>query len=191
MTEFARFGPGAALAAAAELRRIDVEHLSTVRYIHASAMRLNAAHILSDEEIQAFSTHVYTASYGESLQRQTLFGAFFDGELIGTAGWSVSDDNGTGVRIRSVFVRPLFTRVGLGRRLVHAVEENARTGGFATFSVRSTLNATPFFERLGYSITSHGVRPLFGNATLPVAFMRKTDGASGHVSRASTGDPDA
>jgi GNAT superfamily N-acetyltransferase len=175
MTEFARFGPGAALAAAVVLRRIEVEHLSTVRYIHASSLRLHAAQVLSEDEISAFSTHVYTAAYGEHLLRQQLFGAFADNELLGTAGWTVADDTGTSVRLRSIFVRPLFTGMGLGRRLVHGVEEDARAAGFHAFSVRATLNAAPFFERLGYAVTSHGVRPLFGDKTLPVAFMRKIE----------------
>lgn len=180
MTEFARFGPGASLASAAELRRVDVEHLSTVRYIHAAALRLQAAHVLSEEEIAAFTDHVYSAAYSESLQRQALIGAFVDGELIGTAGWTVSDDTGTSVRLRSVFVRPLFTGMGVGRRLVDHVESDARSAGYEAFSVRATLNAITFFERLGYTITSHGVRPLFGNRTLPVAFMRKVDSAPAH-----------
>jgi len=175
MTEFARFRPGTALAASADVRRIELEHLSSVRYIHAAALRIQAAHVLSEEEIQAFADHVYTGAYSESLQRQTLFGAFADNELIGTAGWTVADDNGSSVRLRSIFVRPLFTGVGLGRRLVHAVEDDARSAGFRSFSVRATLNATAFFERLGYTITSHGVRPLFGNQALPVAFMRKVE----------------
>lgn len=175
MTEIARFGPGAALAAAVTLRRIEVEHLSTVRYIHAASLRLHAAQVLSEDEINAFTTHVYSAAYGDHLLRQDLYGAFTEGELLGTAGWTVADDTGTSVRLRSIFVRPLFTGIGLGRRLVHGVEEEARNAGFHAFSVRATLNAAPFFERLGYSVTSHGVRHLFGERTLPVAFMRKVE----------------
>jgi GNAT superfamily N-acetyltransferase len=174
MTEFPRFGTAAALAAFAELRRIDIDQLSTVRYIHASALRLQAAHMLSEDEIAAFTAHVYTSVYAEALLRQTLVGAFVDGELVGTAGWTVADDSGSGVRVRSVYVRPLFTGMGVGTRLLEAVEQDACTAGFRSFSVRSTLNATSFFEQNGYLVTSHGVRQLFGNHHLPVAFMRKS-----------------
>lgn len=179
MTEFPRFGGAAALAAFAELRRVDIEHLSTIRYIHASALRLQAGQLLSEDEIAAFTAHVYTSVYTEALLRQSLFGAFVDGELIGTAGWTVADDNGSGVRVRSVYVRPLFTGMGVGGRLLEAVEQDARTAGYRAFSVRSTLNATSFFEQYGYAVTSHGVRQLFGNRNLPVAFMRKVDQAAG------------
>jgi GNAT superfamily N-acetyltransferase len=175
MTELPRVGQLGALAGAAELRPIQIDELSTVRYIHAASLRLHAAQVLSEEEVEAFTQHVYAASYSDNLLRQSLLGAYIDRELVGTAGWTVADDVGSSVRLRSIFVRPLFTGMGLGTRLVHAIEASARAAGFVSYSIRATVNATGFFEHLGYTVTSHGVRPLFGQKTLPVVFMRKTD----------------
>lgn len=175
MTEFVRFGPGQAMVSVAEIRPVAIEDLSTIRYIHATALRITASHFLSEEEVEAFRAHVYSHTYSEALQRQALYGAYVDGELIGTAGWTIGDDSGSCIRLRSVFVRPLFGGIGLGRRLVHAVEELTRGAGYRAFSVRATINAQPFFERLGYTVTSHGVRTLLGNVSIPVAFMRKVD----------------
>jgi predicted N-acetyltransferase YhbS len=70
-------------------------------------------------------------------------------------------------------VRPLFTGVGIGRRLALAAEEQARRAGFSAFSVRSTLNASGFFSGLGYEISSRGAWTLAPGQTLQVAFMRK------------------
>jgi len=162
------------LARAAELRTVGVDELSDIRYIHAAALRLQAGAKLSDAEVAAFRDHVYSQAYTDTLFRQKLIGAYLDRQLIGTAGWKVGDDSGATVRIGALFVRPLFTGLGVGRRLLAAVEDDARTAGFTAFSVRATLNAVAFFESHGYAVTSHGVRNLGPEANMAVAFMRKT-----------------
>lgn len=177
MTELARFVGD--FGCVIGVRPVGIDEFSSVRYVHAAAMRISGGHTLSDSEILAFTGYVYSPAYAETLGRLRLFGAYIGNELVGTAGWSVADDSGGSVRVRSVFVRPLFTGVGIGRRLVGDVEGDARAAGFGVFSVRATMNATGFFERLGYQTTSHGVRPLGSEHVLPVAFMRKCDPSAG------------
>lgn len=159
----------------AQIRALTVDDLSNVRYIHAASMRIQAAQVLSEEELAAFSDHVYSEPYAQALSRTRLVGAVIDTELVGTAGWSLGDDSGSGVRISSLHVRPLFTRMGLGKLLLAAAEADARAAGFDTFSARATHNAISFFEAQGYVVTSHGTYQLGGTRGLPVAFMRKVD----------------
>ena len=75
----------------------------------------------------------------------------------------------------AVFVDPLFTSAGIGRRLVADVEARAHQSGFKRFATRVTANAVPFFERLGYDIASHGVSTItMPVAAIPVTFLRKS-----------------
>ena len=168
------------IAAGADIAPIGPDDLADVRSLHATSFRLLAGHSFTDSEITAFSAHVYGMSYttalSEAMQRRQLFGARVAGELVGTAGWSAGDGNVIVARIRWVFVRPMFTGLGLGTRLVRTTEAAARRAGFESLSVEATLNAVEFFARLGYDITSHGVRPLAAREGLPVAFMRKSVG---------------
>lgn len=168
------------IASAAEIRPIGPDHLADVRSLHAASLRLLAAHTFTKEEIGAFTSHVYSFAYTEALseaiRRGQLFGAWFGGQLIGTAGWTAGDGNLSTARIRWVFVRPLFTGLGLGTRLVEAAEAAARRAGFSVFSAEAMANSVDFFSGLGYEISSYGVRNLASGQSLSVAFMRKDAG---------------
>ena len=114
------------LATLAELRPIGLEDLPAVRHLHAASFKQAAAARLSETEIAAFARHVTTPAYMDELLNQDLTCAFVCGELVGTSGWCPADDRGTTARIRAVFVRPLFTREGIGEKLVRHAE--ARVG---------------------------------------------------------------
>jgi GNAT superfamily N-acetyltransferase len=179
MTEVARIGSWAGPAGAAEVRPIAIDELSCVRYIHAASFRMRAGQHYAPSEIEAFAEHVYGPTYTDALaevvRQQLLYGAWLEGELVGTAGWSAARDGEVAARLRFIFVRPLFTGLGLGGRLLLETEDQARQAGFRTFNARATLNATDFFERFGYQRLGSGVRPLSSTRALPVAFMRKKD----------------
>lgn len=157
-----------------DIKPIDVDHLSLVRYVHATALRLQGLEHFTEDEIELFCDAVYEPHYTRELLQQDLIGAWIGGELVGTAGWYASED-GCAARIVSVFVRPPFTRLGLGERLLREVEARARNAGFGVFSLRAGGNSVPFFQRLGYTITSLGLANVAIERGIPVTFMRKAD----------------
>ncbi len=165
------------IAAAAEIRPIGPDDLAEVRSLQASSFRVLASQTFTEEEVAAYSDHIYSMAYTEALseaiRRGQLFGAWFDGQLVATAGWTAGDGSVSAARIRWVHVRPMFTGVGLGTRLVEVAEAAARKAGFDVLSVEATLNAAEFFQGLGYETSSHGVRSLPLGQNLPVAYMRK------------------
>jgi GNAT superfamily N-acetyltransferase len=101
-----------------------------------------------------------------------------DGHLVGTASWLANADSGETARIACVFVHPLFTRLGLGGRLLAEVEARADQSGYEQLGVSATINAVPFFQRYGYVETSRGVKAFGPECWLPVAFLRKRIGAA-------------
>lgn len=169
--------PRADLATAADLRPVEIDELSDVRYIHAGALRSQAAEQLSQEEIEAFVGYVYSESYTERLaemvRARRLFGITVEGKLTSTAGWMPANDSGATARLMAVFVAPLFSGVGLGRRITLAAEADAAQAGFLAASVRTPIGAVGFFQRLGYDVSSYGVWTLKPDCALPVGFMRK------------------
>jgi GNAT superfamily N-acetyltransferase len=166
------------IAERAEIRPVGPDDLADVRSLHATSFRLLAGGSFTEEEIAAFTAHVYSINYttalSEAVQRQQIFAARIDNELVGTAGWVAGDGSVATARIRWVFVRPMFTGIGLGTKLVRVAEAAAQRAGFDTLSVEATLNAVGFFEQLGFEVSSHGVRALAPTQGLPVAFMRKS-----------------
>ncbi len=163
-----------AIADGAVIRRLSVDDFSTVRYVHTAAFKAQTAPLLTDEEILAFLVQVTTPGYIDALMTTHAYVATVGGQLVGTAAWTAGDDSGASARISSVFVDPLFTGGGIGRRLLSAVETSASDAGYHRFTVRATANAVPFFLALGYDIASHGVSSLsVVEGSLPVTFMRK------------------
>jgi len=165
-----------------EIRPLRVDDLSAIRYVHAASLRGQGAPYYTPEELDAFENLVRSVRYSETVLKDSMIGGFIGHELVGTAAWGLVDDSGRTARIASVFVRPFFTGLGIGHRLVAAVEASAAQAGYRSFSVRATLNAVPFFEQLGYEVTSHGTRPLTPELSLAVSFMRKDVTAPAHLS---------
>jgi putative acetyltransferase len=165
--------PRTDMANFATLRPVTVDDMSSVRYVHSTAFRILAAEYHSEEEIKSFTDLIYSRDYVDGILSNSIYVALVDEEIVGTAGWTPADDNGSTARIRKVYVRPLFTNCGIGKMLVKNAESRAKTAGFTDFSVRANINAIPFYEHLGYEITSYGVMPTPSDIDLPVAFMRK------------------
>lgn len=162
-----------ALVETVVVRQVGLDDFSEARYLHAKALSAQTADALSDDEISAFVALANSAAYADVLRQEEIYGAFIDGQLVGTASWQVNNDDGKVVRISSVFVHPMFWRYGIGRRLVAEVEARAMHSGFDQFSVSTTFNAVPFFEKVGYQVSSRGVRSFGPACALPVAFLRK------------------
>jgi putative acetyltransferase len=155
------------------LRRVGLDDHAQVRYLHARSMRALSGDALSDAELAAFLGFVDSPTYSDHLRTEEVHGAFLDGQLVGTASWLANADDGETARIAFVFVHPMFTRLGLGGRLLAEVEGRATQSGFASLGASATINAVPFFERYGYVEASRGVKPFGPECWLPVAFLRK------------------
>ena len=176
------------LTQAAHFRALGPDDLSDVRYVHEISIGLLTGDILRPEEIEAFRTSVRTPEYADKLLSNPLIGGAFVGplgarQLIGTVSWQPSDENKRLARIRSIFVRPFFTRAGIGSAILAQAEREARHAGFAEFGVGALNNAVGFFERHGYEVSSHGTRNISANLELPLTFMRKADTATAKVRR--------
>jgi GNAT superfamily N-acetyltransferase len=179
--------PGAADRIA--LRPVGLDDWASVRYVHSAAFRAHANGHFTEAECDAFTNFVRSQRYIDRLIGQNVHAAWLDGELIGTSGWTPADDNGALARITAVFVRPLFTGMGIGRRLVLNAESHARAAGFERFSARVLVNAVGFFEKLGYDVTSHGVQTIGADQDLPITYMRKhaaTDAPADRAAKASS-----
>jgi GNAT superfamily N-acetyltransferase len=171
------------------IRRLGVDDHSNVRHLHARSMRSQSGDALSDAEIAAFLAYVGSPAYSDSLLAEEVYGAFVDRQLVGTASWHVNGDDGETARIASVFVHPLFARLGIGGRVLAEVEARACRSGFDQLGASTTINAVAFFERHGYQEASRGVKAFGPDCWLPVAFLRKRVPRAGRPSAGWVGTP--
>lgn len=90
-------------------------------------------------------------------------------ELVACGGWSRRDKlysgSGSGendarlldpesepARVRAMFVRPDWTRRGLGTMILEASEGAAKAEGFRMLALMSTMPGLPLYERYGFAV---------------------------------------
>ena len=156
-----------------ELKPVTIDDLASVRYIHKSSFEAFCGTNHSDEEVQAHIDMVNSQYYADHILSNNMYCAWIGDEMVGTAGWSPADDSGHTARINLLSVSPMFNGLGIGRLLVRSTEKRASEAGFNDYSVRSNINAVPFYQHHGYRISSHGIMHTRTKIDLPVAFMRK------------------
>lgn len=85
-------GPDVGLFRTLDIRPVGVDVLSSVRYVHASALRSQGPSFYSAEELDAFENMVRSVRYAETVLKDTMVGGWIGHDLVGTAAWGVVDD---------------------------------------------------------------------------------------------------
>ncbi|MDX2263843.1 MAG: GNAT family N-acetyltransferase [Hyphomicrobiales bacterium] len=155
------------------LRPVTIDDIAAIRHIHQAAFQSYSAEYHTAQEQAAFNDMVRRADYALEILNSHVSVAIIGGEIVGTAGWVGADERGAAARLRKVIVRPMFGGCGVGRMLVLDAERRAQRAGFSDFSVRASVSSIPFYKRLGYRITSHGVFATPSGVDLPITYMRK------------------
>jgi N-acetylglutamate synthase-like GNAT family acetyltransferase len=176
-----RLKSSSGIASALVLRPVSVDELSLIRYVHSSSYRSLVGPTVDPDEVDAFCALVHTALYADQILAERHFAAWLGRELIGSAGWVMSDDESRCARLSSVYVQPMFVRCGVGRRLVRHVEADARDMGLDRFRLKATPNSAAFFEKMGYRSTA---RVPAGKASRTAArHMQKSDSTVATVAK--------
>ena len=120
------------------------------------------------DEQQAVSAIRYVPEVDRMLiEDGTYFILEADGEAVACGGWSRRDRLYTGsgdapddarpldpatepARVRAMFVHPDWTRRGLGRRILEACEDAARSEGFGQLFLMATLAGVPLYRAYGF-----------------------------------------
>jgi GNAT superfamily N-acetyltransferase len=163
----------ATLAPMIELRRLSVDDLSMARYIHTAAFASAAQGHYTAADIEAFGEFVRSPRYADLMLGNPAVAAWLGEDMVGTAAWSPGEGLSPTARVFGVFVRPMFTREGIGRRLVGHVEEVAHAAGYPALEAAATLHAAGFFEALGFRFVRGGAWALPSGIEIPVTFLRK------------------
>ncbi len=164
---------GLKLARAVSVRPATLDDLSSIRYLHATAFRLQTDDYFTSEEIEHVRELVYSPAYADAVVAAHLSTAWIDSELAGTAGWTPAPSRQGMALIRFVFVRPPFTRIGVARRLVAEAEQSAREKGLQRLAVDAPANVVSFFTRLGYRPATLPTKTTIGDLGLPVRRLVK------------------
>lgn len=142
--------------------------LKTIAAIHQESIRELCMGHYSAQQIVAWTTALAGAAYSELLSSRTLLVLEDAGKLLG---FSVLD--ASAAHINATYVSAQSARRGGGRSLMDAMEAAARSGGCTELRLNATLNAVPFYERLGYSSSGASSNRLPSGIELPCVAMSK------------------
>lgn len=101
--------------------------------------------------------------------RKTLFGA----DAVPGKDDQALDPARDAARIRAFFVRPGWTRRGIGGRILEACEAAASAAGFRQFELMATLTGVALYRAYGYEPREPHEAPLPNGLTLPMVRMTK------------------
>jgi len=169
------YGTGApdSLLQLLEIRPLGVDDLSTARYVVSTSFLRAARQHYSAAQAEGFSAFIRSPHYADLLLGNRPYGAWVGSEMVGIAAWSIGESKSPTARILAVFVHPLFGGHGIGARLGEYLSDEARAAGYRALEASVTLNATGFFERLGFLETRRSTSRLPSGRELEVAHMRK------------------
>ena len=116
---------------------------------------------VDEERIEAF---LKRSLIDEEITRVAL-----EGELIVGFGTVVPTLN----ELRACYVHPRFNRQGIGRRLLAALEEEAKAAGLGWLNLNSSLNAEEFYQAAGYTSDGLGRHRLISGHSISCVRMYK------------------
>ena len=121
--------------------------------------------------MQAVERMLQHPDYREELRECNLRLAVVGTEIVGSAGWC-QQTQGT-ARVRKVFVAPPLAGMGLGRRLMEVIEGTIHSAEIRNVVIRATINAVPFYERLGFHQVRRDMMISPDGVYVPMIIMNK------------------
>lgn len=93
--------------------------------------------------------------------------------VLGTAGRTLGTGTLVGDEIKRVFVDPARQKQGLGRLIMHHLEERAAASGINSIRLDASLPSKAFYDRLGYATVEAAFLEVDNGRRLDFFRMRK------------------
>jgi len=171
------------------IRVATMEDIPALReLIPESARRLSQGYY-TPQQIESAIKYIFGVDT-QLIADETYYIAEAGGQILGCGGWSkrktlyggdqmkaeqdpLLDPKADAGRIRAFFIHPDWARRGIGRRIIEACEEAAKTDGFTRMELGATLPGEPLYTAMGYEVTDQFDIPMGDGTTLPCAHMMK------------------
>jgi putative acetyltransferase len=127
------------------IRRATPADAEQITPVHVASIRTLCAKDYTPEQIDAWAGWKSPDKYRAAMAAgEVFFVAEVDGRVVGFAVLH-------GDEVKAVYIHPDYVGSGLGRRLLDAVEAEARTRGVELLQLTSTLTSVGFYKACGYT----------------------------------------
>jgi len=150
------------------LRTASPGDLDALKRVRDESARHACGAVYSPAQLAAWLARPLPAKMRALIDSACVLVAMSDGEIVGYGAIDLAT-----AEIEAVFVAPGAMGSGLGRRLLHQLEDIARANDVRALSLSASLNAVPFYRRAGYVTTSRGQFPLDEHQFLEFERMEK------------------
>ncbi len=136
--------------------------------VHVDAIRVLASKAYAEEELRAWYGRLTPDSYTDVIASRVVLVAEASREVIGFC----QLDPETG-EVEATLVDPRYANVGVGSRLLEAVEQIARDRSLRMLHLASSLNAEPFYRKHGFAVKRRAVFPFAKELPIDCTIMTK------------------
>lgn len=139
-----------------KIRKYRFEDAEAHAEVHRQSVRGIASADYSDEIIDAWASKEPEDS--PLPEEKVRFVAEEEGEIIG-----FSDYNKETNELSGLYIKPNYTGRGIGEKLLHKAEEDAKQNGLEQLWCKSTITAKDFYQKHGYKLieeTTHEIQDL-------------------------------
>lgn len=154
------------------MRTAKPEDAEAICHIHVTSVRELCASDYTLEQIEAWVGNLdpekRCRSMAQNTESEILFVAENNQGVI--VGFSSLGQHG---EVNAVYVHPQYTRQGVGRVLLDAVESEAIARHVEKLKLSASTNAQPFYQSCGYQIIEHSFHTLRSGVQIPCVKMEK------------------
>ncbi len=150
------------------LRKATMNDIDDISVLISESVRGLSRNYYDPQQIELSVKSVFGVDR-ELVEDETYFVAEIDNRIAGCGGWSKRktlygashyeesrdseelDPETEAAKIRAFFIHPDAARKGIGRAILRACEDEARSLGFRSAEMMSTLPGVPLYSACGYS----------------------------------------
>ncbi|MBP6964989.1 MAG: GNAT family N-acetyltransferase [Armatimonadetes bacterium] len=134
------------------IRPAVTDDAESLRAIFASSIQELSKDHYDSVQIESWSEGFSVEQVRDMIGRGSTYVAESEGQAIGFVEINLVDRE-----VSMVYVSPEYARRGVAKSLMRHAEAAARDAGIAEVHLRSSLNAVPFYERMGYRVVRTGI----------------------------------
>lgn len=153
------------------IRPLGREDAKSFLALHHAAVHKSAGNAYAPDVLEAWSgndINARIAAYNERAAEEVRIGAF-DGATMAGLGVIAPQTN----ELRACYVHPDYGRMGVGAKIMAALEQIAKGMGIETLVLDSSINAEKFYQSMGYAIIERTSQKLPDGTFMPVIKMQK------------------
>jgi putative acetyltransferase len=153
-----------------QIRHAHQADAEAVHAIHMASIRELAASHYTRAQLEAWRGDRSAQSYIVPIETKFVIVALSDAGSL--QGFGQLDPRTS--TVEGVYVSPANVRLGIGRRILAALESHAASLGLLTLQLDSSLNAVSFYARAGYAPSAEALHEFTPGVVIPCIPMRKS-----------------